>query len=184
MSRYRRARVRGAVYFFTVVTFDRRPILTRPEVRAVLQAAWRKTRSERPFETVALVLLPDHLHCVWRLPDGDGDFGTRWRLIKTRATRALVATGWRVAAPSPQRARRRERDVWQRRFWEHLIRDDEDLRRHVEYTHYNPVRHGLAPRPVDWPFSTFHRYVRRGVYEPTWGTVEPALLCNWDGARE
>lgn len=184
MSHYRRARVRGAVYFFTVVTCDRRPILTRPAVRAALRAAWNQTAGERPFETLALVLLPDHLHCLWRLPEGDGDFSTRWRLIKARVTRALGGGGGRGEAASPSRQRSRERNLWQRRFWEHLIRDEDDLRRHLDYVHWNPVKHGLAERAKDWPFSTFGRHVRQGVYAPDWGVVEPASVAGLAAAGE
>jgi putative transposase len=130
------------LYFFTVVTYRRRPLLARPDVRRALRAAWHATCAERPFTTVALVLLPSHLHCVWRLPEGDAEFGTRWRLIKTRTTRALAVAGWQGQAPSPSRARTQEATIWQRRFWEHQIRDDEDLRQHVDYVHYNPGNSG------------------------------------------
>jgi putative transposase len=180
MSRYRRARVSGAVYFFTLVTFDRRPFLVEPESRRLLRQAWQLTHAERPFESLALVLLPDHMHCLWQLPEGDGDFSTRWRLIKGRFTVGYAGAGHGLPRPSPSRARVGEQTVWQRRFWEHLIRDQEDLKRHVDYIHYNPVKHGHAQRAADWPYSTFPKYVRLGQYSPAWGTVEPESLRGWE----
>ena len=181
MPHYRRWRQPGGWYFFTVVTFDRRPLFSRPDVRAALRAAWRRVQTHRPFETFAVVLLPDHLHCVWHLPEGDDDYPTRWRLIKTRTTRALG----RVSAPAgSSRARRHEGTVWQRRYWEHVLRDETDLKRHVDYIHYNPVKHGLVRRAGDWPHSTFRKFVAAGEYDEDWGEAEPETLAGWSGAHE
>ena len=159
MKRYRRAYVSGGVYFFTVVTHLRSPWLTQPEAVQRLRAAFRKVRERRPFGIDAIVVLPDHLHTIWRLPMGDSDFSTRWRLIKHHVTVGRTGT-WR----------------WQPRFWEHVLRDGEDWRRHVEYIHYNPVRHGYVQAPSAWPYSSFRRAVERGWHDPSWGAGEPANL--------
>ena len=184
MSNYRRAPVPGGTFFFTVVTFQRRPLLTSPGPRAVLKQAIIDTRRERPFRIVAQVLLPDHLHTVWELPPGDADFPTRWRLIKTRVTRALRQRGMDVSHPSTSRRRRDNHGIWQPRFWEHVVRDEADLARHVDYVHWNPVKHRLADRVADWPWSTFHRYVRLGIYPPDWGAFEPDTLDGMSVAGE
>ena len=184
MSYYRRLHIPGAIYFFTVVTFGRMPILTKPAVRRILRAAYGQTCNERPFETIAIVLLPDHLHCLWQLPDGDSDFSTRWKLIKGRFTSALPETGIALPPPSPSRAKRGEQTAWHRRFWEHLVRDENDLKRHADYIHYNPVKHGYAKRPADWPFSTFHKWVAKGEYSPGWGASEPEALQGWEPQGE
>lgn len=166
MSRYRRAPIPGATYFFTLNTYRRQALLTHEEVLAALRSAHRVVRAARPFRIDALVVLPDHLHTVWTLPPGDADFSTRWSLIKrhvSQAVRHLLPAG-----QSASRDKRRELSLWQRRFWEHQIRDDADYARHMDYVHYNPVKHGYVAAVRDWPFSTFHRYVRIGVYSPDW----------------
>ncbi|NLX59462.1 MAG: transposase [Phycisphaerae bacterium] len=173
MTHYRRAFVPGGTFFFTVVTFERRPILATGVARRLLGRAIRATRRDRPFDVVALVLLPDHLHTIWTLPRGDDDFSTRWQVLKMRFTRDLLRAGWESAAVSRSRRCRGEQEVWQRRFWEHRVRDEDDLRRHMDYVHWNPVKHGQVRRVIEWPWSTFHRYVRLGVYPPDWGAHEP-----------
>jgi putative transposase len=164
MTNYRRAQFEGGYYFFTVVTHRRRPFLTGAHARACLRAAWEETRRCSDFEVVALCLLPDHLHCVWKLPEGDCDFSLRWSRIKASFTRRYLCTGGAEYGQSPSRNRKRERGIWQRRFWEHQIRDEKDLQRHVDYVHYNPVKHGLVERVEDWPWSTYHGYIREGLY--------------------
>jgi REP-associated tyrosine transposase len=165
--RYRRARVKGATYFFTVVTFNRRKILTQSENVKILREAFRYVMASHPFKIDAFVLLPDHIHCIWTLPPDDGDFSRRWRMVKSYFTRKCSPE---FKAPATKSRRHKgEQAIWQRRFWEHLIRDREDLRKHVEYIHYNPVKHGLVGAPRDWEYSSFHRYVRKGVYERGWG---------------
>jgi putative transposase len=176
MPDYRRVRLEGATYFFTLVTHQRRRFLTRPLVRRVLRRAWARVARAKPFDTVAVCLLPDHLHCIWALPQGDADFPGRWRAIKGHFTRELRRAGQGRAAASPSRHRKREAAVWQRRFWEHWIRDEEDLRRHIDYVHFNPVKHGYVAAAADWPWSSFHRYVRDGWYPSDWGSVEPSDL--------
>lgn len=163
MVRYRRAIVPGGTFFFTVTLRDRRSRALVAHVDA-LRAAFRTARRERPFGIEAIVVLPDHLHAVLTLPDGDADFSGRWRRIKGLFTR-------RVAAREPvlPRDRRGEYALWQRRFWEHTVRDEADLARHVDYIHFNPVKHRHVTRAADWPHSSFHRYVRNGWLPPDWG---------------
>ena len=163
---YRRAYVPGGTYFFTVVTANRRPMFAHEANRNVLREAFRKIRRQHPFQVDAIVVLPDHLHCIWTLAAGDSDFPTRWRLIKTRFTKHCDQ-GLRDLCLSDDR--KSNPVIWQKRYWEHLIRDEEDYRRHVEYIHYNPVRHGYVQRPWDWAYSSFHRYVKSGHYLMDWG---------------
>jgi putative transposase len=170
MSNYRRAGIPGGVFFFTVVTYRRREIFTNEAHVDALRRAFRQVRAIRPFDIDAVVILPDHLHCIWRLPEGDSDFSGRWREIKKAASRAI----------DPHSDAGNERKVWQRRFWEHAIRDEADWRRHMDYIHYNPVRHRYVSRPGDWPWSSFARCVARGWYDAAWGCVEPAGIAGLD----
>ncbi len=188
MAAYRRSYKRlaepGGLCFFTVVTFDRRPILTSEAARRSLRLALRETRARYPFRLPAICLLPDHLHCIWRLPEGDADFCRRWAMIKGLFSRS-VATGTRLKDLAvASRSRKGEVCVWQRRFWEHLIRDEEDMRRHLDYIQYNPVKHGYVKRPEDWPWSSFGRYLRKGWYELGWGDMEPEVLKGMGDLRE
>jgi len=166
MSRYRRSSS-GTSYFFTVVTHHRRPILWRDPVRHALRAAIERVRLRLPFDTDAMVLMPDHLHCIWTLPDGDTNFSARWAQIKHDVSYAC--RNLHEASLSGSRQRKREASIWQRRFWEHQIRDEIDMERHVDYIHFNPVNHGLVDAASKWPYSTFARYVREEVYAPDWG---------------
>lgn len=152
MSAYRRWFVSGGTYFFTVTLADRRATLLTDRIDD-LRAAWRYASRRHPFRTTAYVVLPDHLHCIWVLPDGDRDFPTRWRLLKSHFSRAMVKAG---LAGLGRRAG--ERDVWQRRYWEHLVRDDADWNNHLRYIHDNPVRHGLAGSRDEWPHSSWPRW--------------------------
>jgi putative transposase len=162
MVRYRRNFVPGGTYFFTVTLADRRSRALVEHIGA-LRAAFRTARRERPFTIDAIVILPEHLHTVMTLPPDDADFSGRWRRIKGLFTRALAAAG----ATFPD-DRRGEYALWQRRFWEHTIRDDGDFARHVDYIHINPLKHGLVTRVMDWPYSSFHRYVRQGLLPHDW----------------
>ncbi|MFZ4538561.1 REP-associated tyrosine transposase [Propionivibrio sp.] len=168
MSRYRRSNVTGATFFFTVVTYRRQPILTDEALRRALHDAILRVRERYPFTIDAWVLLPDHLHAIWTLHADDAGFGVRWGWVKRLVTRAVVAgyerSDWRNAS----RVARRESTIWQRRFWEHQIRDDADFAVHMDYAHFNPVKHGLVRSVADWPHSTFHRLVRSGIYPPDW----------------
>ena len=172
MSTYRRWYVPGGTYFFTVVTHRRRPILASELGRTCLRLAIEAERAIRPFEMPAIVLLPDHLHTIWSLPDQDQDFSLRWRKIKERFTTAFLSGGGQEAERSPSRRQRGERGVWQRRFWEHVVRDDDDFKRCLDYIHCNPVKHGLAERASAYPFSSFGRWVELGEYDSLWGTGE------------
>ena len=163
MTNYRRNFVRGGSYFFTVNLADRRLRLLTEHISA-LRTAVRDTRASHPFAIDAIVVLPDHLHAIWTLPEGDADFALRWRLIKSAFSRALP-NGEHV---SRSRAIRGERGIWQRRYWEHSIRDDNDFARHMDYIHINPVKHGLVARVSDWPYSSFHRMVKLGIYPEDW----------------
>ncbi|WP_111640792.1 REP-associated tyrosine transposase [Marinimicrobium alkaliphilum] len=155
---YRRYRHPGASYFFTLVTRDRQPVLTTEPVRTLLREALASVRVDRPFHIDAMVLLPDHLHTIWTLPEGDSNFATRWRLIKSHVVKAYGQA------------------LWQKRYWEHFLRDDLDYRRHVDYVHFNPVKHGMVKAVADWPFSSFHRWVGEGVYPVDWGGRVPDLV--------
>ncbi|MBI1834414.1 MAG: transposase [Burkholderiales bacterium] len=169
MSHYRRVNVNGATYFFTVVTERRQRILTNDDVREALRAAIIKVRSTHPFEINAWVLLPDHLHCIWTLPEGDADFSTRWRLIKREVTVAIGAQYFRHDFQTERRSQKQQGTIWQHRFWEHLIRDDGDFAAHMDYLHFNPVKHGLVKTANEWPWSSFHRLVKDDVYPLSWG---------------
>jgi putative transposase len=162
MVRYRRNFQFGGTFFFTVTLRDRRSNLLVDRIE-LLRDAFRVTMLRRPFEVDAIVVLPDHLHAIWTLPSDDADYPERWRAIKSRFVRGLKAAG--DAVPMSGRG---ECMVWQRRFWEHTIRDERDLANHVDYVHYNPVRHGLVSRVADWPYSSFHRFVARGDLPPDW----------------
>ena len=178
MTNYRRARIAGATYFFTVNLADRsRSLLT--EHIASLWAAFKDVRVEHPFAIDAIVVLPDHLHAIWTLPPDDSNFALRWRLIKTTFSRALPHTEPRSAS----RQAKRERGIWQRRYWEHLIRDDADFARHVDYIHINPVKHGMVNRVADWPHSSFHRYVKAGILPIDWAGDTTREIVGY-GERE
>ena len=162
--RYRRADTAGGTYFFTVNLAERgADTLVRhiDDLGAVIDTV----KAAHPFSPVAMVVLPEHLHVIWRLPLGDVDYPMRWSLIKAGFSRRLDTGGHRRAS----RVAKRERGIWQRRYWEHQIRDDADLARHVDYVHYNPVKHGWVSRPVDWPRSTLHGYIERGMVSRDWG---------------
>jgi len=163
MSRYRRAHVPGATYFFTVNLLNRRSDLLVRHID-LLRETVRATRSRHPFHIDAWVVLPDHMHCVWTLPDGAADFALRWKVIKFAFARRLPKTEVLTAT---QRSRG-ERGIWQRRYWEHLIQDERDYRHHVDYVHRNPLKHGLVEHVVDWPYSSFHRAVGAGIYPVDW----------------
>ena len=168
MPEYTRAYVPGGTFFFTVVTHRRRPILTLPAAQTALRAAIKEVRNDRPFTIQSIVLLPDHLHCIWVLPPEDADFSTRWRLIKSRFTRLFLESDGREGSTSFSRQRKGERGIWQRRFWEHSVRDERQLAALCDYILYNPVKHGHVGCPHEWPRSSFHRFVKEGVYDADW----------------
>ncbi|MDZ7748158.1 MAG: transposase [Halofilum sp. (in: g-proteobacteria)] len=169
MVRYRRNRVPGGTFFFTVALLDRRSDVLVRHV-AELHASVAVERGRRPFRIDAYVVLPDHLHAVVTLPPADDDYAGRWRAVKSGFVRRLRKAG--VVIP---RNTRGESALWQRRFWEHTIRDESDYRRHVDYIHFNPVKHGLAVRVRDWPYSSFHRHVARGILPVDWADAPGAV---------
>ena len=171
MPNYRRARHPGGTYFFTVNLLQRRGNTLLIDKIDLLRTTVDIVRGRHPFKIHGWVVLPDHLHCVIELPAGDSDFTNRWRLIKMGFSKGLPKTERRSAV----RIARGERGIWQRRYWEHLIRDEADFRAHVDYVHFNPVKHGLVRRVGDWPYSTFHRLVEEGVYPADWGGGEAVL---------
>ncbi len=180
---YRRTFVPGGTYFFTVVTALRRRLFCDEGTVDLVRQAFRHVNAQRPFTVNAMVVLPDHLHCIWTLPTADEDYPTRWRLIKTWVTKRYpcgrpqaVGRVSRTGVTRPTTSRRQKPVVWQARYWEHLIRNEEDYRQHVEYIHYNPVKHGHVPRPWDWPHSSFRQYVQEGLYPREWG--DTALLLD------
>ncbi len=164
MPDYCRNRVPGGTYFFTVNLLERQRRLLVEHVDA-LRAAVRSVRDRQPFHIDAWVVLPDHLHCLWTLPPGDADYSRRWKAIKTAFVKAVPRDEWL----SEVRRANRERGIWQRRFWEHTIRDDRDYAAHMDYISFNPVKHGWVGQVGDWPYSSFHRHMQAGVYPVDWG---------------
>ena len=163
MSFYRRSFVPGGTYFFTVTLADRRSQLLVEQIER-LRAVYGSVHQKYPFETVAICVLPEHLHAIWTMPPDDADFSRRWNLIKGNFSRGMAAAPTR----SESKIRQREKGIWQRRFWEHQIRDEEDLQRHVDYVHFNPVKHGLVKQVTDWEYSSFHQWVARGMLSSDW----------------
>ena len=169
--RYRRANIPGATYFFTVNLADRKSNLLTEHID-ILRNAMRKIRQSHPFDIIAMVILPDHLHAIWRLPEVDADFPLRWSLIKAAFSREIPKT--EVIRRS--RKMKRERGIWQRRYWEHQIRNDDDLEKHVAYVHFNPVKHGYVASAVEWPYSSIHREIARGNVDESWRCFDEATI--------
>jgi putative transposase len=167
MVKYRRNLLAGGTYFFTVTLNNRRATTLTDHIEA-LRASFRKTLKTRPFEIDAMVVMPDHLHTIWSLPFEDTDYAGRWRSIKSGFTQAIIKAGEPFS-----RNMKGEYSVWQRRYWEHTIHNDADMSRHVEYIHFNPVKHGLVKNVRDWPYSTFHKYVEKGLYSSDWAGIKP-----------
>ena len=168
MPNYRRLYSDGACYFFTLVTHQRRPIFNTsslPHLKASLLSATMRM----PFRIPAIVVMPEHLHCLWLLPSGDSDHSRRWQFIKASFTRRLKRAENNICLP-----------IWQNRYWEHLIRDEAHFQRHLDYIHYNPVKHGYVTRPFDWPWSSFRSHVERGYYSEEWGVSEPSSINSLD----
>ncbi|MES9955864.1 MAG: transposase [Sedimenticola sp.] len=177
MPNYRRVWMPGGTYFFTVNLSRREKSDLLVRNIGSLREVVSKVRRRYPFKIHGWVVLPDHLHCVITLPGKDTDYSLRWRLIKGGFSRQVVQDEWL----SDSQKRRGERGIWQRRYWEHLIRDERDFQAHMDYVHINPVKHGLAERVVDWPYSTFHRLAARGVYSNDWAGSEIADTLDYDG---
>lgn len=177
MTAYRRNVIAGGTYFFTANLLDRRSRLLTDNI-ALLRAAFRYARLRHPFTIEAVVVLPDHLHAIWTMPEGDGDYAQRWSLIKAQFSRQLPAE----EPVSESRLRKRERGIWQRRYWEHTIRDDDDFARHVDYIHFNPVKHGYVEHVSAWPYSSYHRLVRLALY-PKARAIGAEITANDFGER-
>ena len=173
MTNYTRARVAGGRYFFTMALADRQSTLLIDHAERLREAV-RQVKTRHPFQIDAMVVLPDHLHCIWTLPEDDADYSTRWNLIKGTFSRGIVAGERRRTS----RIVRRERGIWQRRFWEHAIRDEQDFANHVAYIHINPVKHGHVKRAIDRPQSSIHQHVEKGLCDPTWAAE--SFILNWD----
>lgn len=168
MRTHIRTQTPGATYFFTLTLEDRGARYLVDHV-SDLRACVAEVKQRHPFDIEAMVVLPEHLHALWRLPVDDGDYATRWMLIKQSFTRRLGEAGVLPPQASEERGHRGERSLWQRRFWEHQIQDEADLARHIDYIHFNPVKHGWVLRARDWPYSSLHRYVREGKLPADWG---------------
>jgi putative transposase len=170
MPNYRRNYKKGGTYFFTIVTGNRAKILCG-EMVGVLRACFKDCMQLTPFHMDAIVVLPDHVHCLWTLPEGDDNYSLRWKNIKASFTKSYIrqamVTDTQTAEPLKKKG---QKAVWQQRFWEHTIRDGRDYRLHCDYIHYNPVKHGYASSPGDWPYSSFKRYVANGFYDGVWGS--------------
>ena len=164
--RYLRANVQGGTFFFTVALADRSSTLLTDRVE-LLRAVMRLVRQRHPFEIVAMVVMPDHLHAIWQLPEGDAAYPQRWALIKSGFSRGIP----KLENIGASRMAKRERGIWQRRYWEHQIRDDRNLQSHVDYIHHNPVKHGYVKSAVDWPYSSIHRYICAGWLPADWGVA-------------
>ena len=166
MTDCRRIHIPNATWFFTVNLAERKGNRLLVDHIDALRQAFSQVRHKHPFKIEAVVVLPSHLHCIWLLPPDDEGFSVRWGLIKSYFSRS-IEKGERISA---SRLKRGERGLWQRRFWDHLIRDDADYHAHVDYIHWNPVKHGLVRNVADWEYSSFHRFVERGLYPANWGS--------------
>ncbi len=165
MTNYRRIYTPGATWFFTVNLLDRQNTPLLIENINALRSAFSYVKERHPFDIDAVVILPDHLHCIWTLPINDCNYSTRWNLLKGHFSRSMTK-GEKL---SDSRIKRRERGIWQCRFWEHMIRDENDFNRHLDYIHWNPVKHGYVTNVIDWPHSSFHKFVKMGWYSENWG---------------
>ena len=181
MPEYRRIKTAGGTYFFTLVTHLRRPILTNEIVRLALRQGIQRARQTLPFQIDAWVLLPDHLHAIWTLPPEDDNYAARWAIIKRQVSTLCGKQFNELEELSNSKRKRQESGIWQRRYWEHQIRDELDFKRHMDYLHWNPVKHGHVLNAADWPFSSFHRLVTQEIYPPDWGgtAIEEANDTNF-----
>jgi len=180
LAEYHRVYQKGGMYFFTLVTFQRRPIFNDAAAIKLLENTIRSVQVKYPFEIVAFVILLDHLHYVWTLPEDESNFSIRWKYIKSSFTKEYLK-GRRIDVSESMR-KKGEKGVWQRRFWEHLIRDQDDLNLHLDYIHYNPVKHGLVCSPGEWEYSSFSSFVKGGYYTEDWGgdVKKDVLLMDFE----
>jgi putative transposase len=182
MPNWRRAHVPGGSFFFTVVTDGRRPLFENDRARMLLGEKLRAAEDRWPFHVNAIVLLPDHLHAIWMLPRGDTSYDVRWAWIKKEFTKAWLVGGGHERPQSVGRTRDGRRGVWQPKYWEHTLEDEDDFERHFDYIHFNPVKHGLVAAPYLWPHSSFARWVEHGVYSERWacGPMPNTLTSGFD----
>lgn len=173
---YQRNYTKGATYFFTVVTFRRYPILTQPQSIKNLRQAIKSEMQRRPFQIDAIIILPDHIHTIWTLPPEESDYSTRWKNIKSTFTKTYPTKDH--IKPLGSRKQKKEQVIWQRRFWEHRIRNEQDFENHINYIHYNPVKHSIVQNPTDWPYSSIHAYIKKGTLSPDWGTQSMNIDLN------
>ncbi|QDT31910.1 REP-associated tyrosine transposase [Thalassoglobus polymorphus] len=176
MPNYRRSHVPGGTYFFTVKTELNAPIFSNNDHVVQLGSIIREAVTRWPFEINAIVLLPDHLHAIWTLPPGDDDYSKRWGWIKKEFTKVYLANGGQEQFTSVSKKRNRRRGVWQRKFWEHTIEDENDYEAHFDYIHWNPVKHGYVKCPSHWSHSSFHKWGAKGVYPKNWGCGEQSPI--------
>ncbi|WLP94928.1 transposase [Psychrobacter sp. M13] len=169
MPQYIRSYTEGATYFFTLVSYNRRKILCNEDFLQALRNSIRQIQQQYPFEIIAWIQLPEHLHCIWQMPENDANYSMRWSQIKRLTTQACPQYHLTAHELSHSKVSRNERGIWQRRFSEHQINSEADFIKHMDYIHYNPVKHGLVKRVIDWQYSSFHRYVKAGVYSANWG---------------
>ncbi|WP_394781436.1 REP-associated tyrosine transposase [Undibacterium sp.] len=169
--RYRRSDIPGATYFFTVNLADRKSRLLVDHIES-LRSAIRKTKQSKPFDIIAMVVMPNHLHAIWKLPEDDANFSVRWSMIKNAFSKALP----KIELVSDSRLVKRERGIWQRRYWEHQIKDDGDLEKHVNYIHFNPVKHGFVKKAANWPHSSIHREIAVGNMDEDWAFLDDVSI--------
>ncbi len=178
MPDYHRSKDAGGVFFFTVVTFNRLPILTTSESMEIFHSVWNDVQKKHPFKTLAICVMPDHLHTIWKMPENDDDYSMRWKEIKRLFSVCYLEKIGPGGIRNDSRIKRKEAAIWQRRFWEHAIRDDIDLNNHFDYIHYNPVKHGLVSDPAEWPWSSFQRFVKSGYYPQDWCVGDKILQMD------
>jgi putative transposase len=169
MPQYRRLFIEGGVYFFTLVTDQRQKIFSSPSAQTLFLESVEHVRSYHPFTTIAYCILPDHIHFIWKLPEHDSNYSTRISAIKRRFSIIYRQRGFISLPVNRSKMKRREVSIWQRRFWEHFIRDQDDFERHFDYLHFNPIKHGLVQQVRDWEASSFMEYVNSGIYDVDWG---------------
>jgi putative transposase len=179
MPNYRRFYFPGGTYFFTIVTCNRYPFFNSPIARRILLASCRLVEHEMPFKLFAWAVMPEHLHAVVTLPRGDCDFSTRIKKLKKSFSESWLASGGHEEPISESRKRKKERGIWQRRYYEHLVQDEIDLENHVDYIHFNPVKHELVQSPNQWRWTSFQRFVKAGQYSIDWGRQKPENLKDF-----
>lgn len=184
MSQYIRSYTNGATYFFTLVSYNRRRIFCEDDFLQAFKKSIKQVQQQYPFEIIAWVQLPDHLHCIWKMPENDANYSMRWSQIKRLTTQACPRYHLPIDDLSRSKVKRKERGIWQRRFYEHEIKDEADFIKYMDYLHYNPFKHGLVGKVSEWPYSSFHRYVKQGLYMEDWGNNSMDFTENFSDRLE